>query len=475
MRKRVFCLFLCMLMCFTLLPAWASAEGEQQEEDIVVETETPAQEPALEEEVVVEEEVVEENPDSESGYVIEENSSEVETRSADSAPDRNTADVTVDPALNLHDTIGVKFYIIPSEGVNPQELTVNVFYSSKYQTINKDFPLADMSCNAAGEYKITAIDAASDEMSDVVTLTIYQGSTEIFHQDYTIASIANTWLENERMQDYWPLLRAMLQYGDKAQGFFNNHPETHITPADAPALVTIPASFAPGADSTALADYIEYCQFSIDLETAVGMNVYIKPKAGHGIDDIAVRVSDRAGSAVATTAPAMVNGEIKISIPGLYPEQLLDNYIVTVTVNDESATYVRSVIGCAYVLEQKAKAVELVESLYQYSLCAQQIFPDPTGPEITAFTIGDLVFEVNGTGTCRVKSYGGHAASVTVPETIPSNDSSILPMFWGVVVTEIGPQAFADNTEIASIDLPDTVQLIAARAFAGCSDLNSMN
>jgi hypothetical protein len=284
-----------------------------------------------------------------------------------------TAEVTVDPALEVHQTIGIKFYVQPSEWADPSNITVNVAYTSKYQTVNNTYTLSELT-PINGEYEIKAVDTASDEMSDTVTLTIKEGDKEIFKQEYTIASIANEWLADEAMQQYWPLLKAMLQYGDKAQGFFNNHPDQHITPAGAPALVAIPATFAPGEDPTTLADYIEYCQFGINLETAVGMNIYIKPKDGYGINDITVTVTDKAGKAVATEAPIMSGSEIKITVPGFYPEQLLNDYNVTVTVNGVSATYVRSVMTCAYVLEQKGTAVELLEALYQYSLAAQGIW-----------------------------------------------------------------------------------------------------
>ncbi len=282
--------------------------------------------------------------------------------------------VQVIPALNLHDTIGVRFYVKPAEGLTADDFTVNTAYTSKYQTTNKTVNLADLTPNAAGEYYINAVDCASDEMSDAVTLTVQYGSEAVFTQAYSIASIADSWLTDGNHERYEPLLRAMLQYGDKAQVQFNNHADTPITPEGAPELVPIPVDYAPGADPTALADYLEYCQFAINLESAVGMSIYIKPKAGYGLNDFTIAVADQTGKAVATTAPAMVKGEIKVMVPGLYPEQLLNDYTATVTVKGVSAPYVRSVMSCAYGLQQRGLAVDLVQALYQYSLAAREIW-----------------------------------------------------------------------------------------------------
>ena len=63
-----------------------------------------------------------------------------------------------------------------------------------------------------------------------------------------------------------------------------------------------------------------------------------------------------------------------------------------------------------------------------------------------------------------IVKYTGSASSVTVPATIAE-----LP------VVEIGEGAFENNTAITSVDLPDTVEVIGKRAFAGCTALNEMN
>ncbi len=64
-----------------------------------------------------------------------------------------------------------------------------------------------------------------------------------------------------------------------------------------------------------------------------------------------------------------------------------------------------------------------------------------------------------------VVSYTGSATAIT----IPANPRE------GYTVTEIGEEAFMGNTALVSIDLPDTVTAIRARAFKGCTSLSQMN
>ena len=44
----------------------------------------------------------------------------------------------------------------------------------------------------------------------------------------------------------------------------------------------------------------------------------------------------------------------------------------------------------------------------------------------------------------------------------------------GLPVTEIGVEAFMGNKQLVSIDLPDTITVIRARAFKNCSNLSEM-
>ena len=84
-------------------------------------------------------------------------------------------------------------------------------------------------------------------------------------------------------------------------------------------------------------------------------------------------------------------------------------------------------------------------------------------PASSTFDSGDFTFLKTGDKTCTVKKYNGSAASVTVPETANS-----------CTVVGIEAEAFMGNTTLKSIDLPDTITVIGARAFKGCTSLSEM-
>ena len=77
--------------------------------------------------------------------------------------------------------------------------------------------------------------------------------------------------------------------------------------------------------------------------------------------------------------------------------------------------------------------------------------------------LNDVTYEPITDTTCKVVSYSGTASSLTIPEKVN-----------GMTVTEIGEEAFMDNKYLVSIDLPDTITVIRARAFKNCSNLSEM-
>jgi hypothetical protein len=80
------------------------------------------------------------------------------------------------------------------------------------------------------------------------------------------------------------------------------------------------------------------------------------------------------------------------------------------------------------------------------------------------FVVDGVTYEIIEDNNLKVVSYEGTDAAVVIPETVE-----------GMTVTEIGEEAFMGNTTLESIDLPDTITIIRARAFKGCTKLSSMS
>ena len=83
--------------------------------------------------------------------------------------------------------------------------------------------------------------------------------------------------------------------------------------------------------------------------------------------------------------------------------------------------------------------------------------------ELKEFVVDDVLYEVLDNRTLRVVGYTGSADTLIINETVN-----------GMTVTEIGEEAFMNNVELVSIDLPDTIIIIRARAFKGCTKLSVM-
>ncbi len=87
---------------------------------------------------------------------------------------------------------------------------------------------------------------------------------------------------------------------------------------------------------------------------------------------------------------------------------------------------------------------------------------------VTSFaaTSGDYEYEVlsETDKTCEITGYTGSAANLTIPATLN-----------GYKVTSIGVYAFRDCTSLASVTIPDSIEIIDNLAFADCENLSEIN
>ena len=116
-------------------------------------------------------------------------------------------------------------------------------------------------------------------------------------------------------------------------------------------------------------------------------------------------------------------------------------------------------------------SVETTEVRYSYEyrckltgVNGKELYTDVVKIEKAAIVIDEVTYEPIDAESCRVVSYSGSASSLTIPETVE-----------GMTVTEIGVEAFMGNATLESIDLPDTIVAIRARAFKNCSNLRDMH
>ena len=91
---------------------------------------------------------------------------------------------------------------------------------------------------------------------------------------------------------------------------------------------------------------------------------------------------------------------------------------------------------------------ELAAQIPQTTVITVPLYDDVSGFE----------YEVKDDGTIEIIGYSGAEADITIPSTIN-----------GATVTSIADNAFADNKNLTSVTIPDSVTDIAPTAFNGCS------
>ena len=77
--------------------------------------------------------------------------------------------------------------------------------------------------------------------------------------------------------------------------------------------------------------------------------------------------------------------------------------------------------------------------------------------------IDDVKYVVEN-GAAAIVTYTGSSSTLVIPATVKD-----------VPVTAVGASAFEGNTNLTSIDLPDSIQVIGSRAFANCTNLSTIN
>ena len=477
MKKRVLSMFLCILLCLSLFSVWAFAEGEELNDDVIVEEEIVTENP-------VEEEVVEENNAEED--IVEEDVTEPDTLAAAEESQDAAATASFQTTLNMADFTGIFVYIDLPAGADASQYTIETtggsYIKSFVQPPVAVSTLEKGSGSRADMYQFEALRAGSPEMTDEVTVILKKGNQVVTSESYSVYGIAEAMLERGGLtNDQVYLLKGLLQYGYYGHIMFRNPLEFNPVIDGAPSLTDIPSSYAAKGDPTGFGSYVTKFVDKLNLDSVIAMNLYLTLANGYSMNDFTFSVLDQNSNAYDNyTVNAEDGNQVSVKIGGIMSPQMAKKFTLVVTLKSDpskTAFWTRSVWTCAYEGSGRTSGdgVKFLQALYQYGVYAQKQFPGASDPDPTTAAIGDLVYEFNGADTCGVKTYSRSAASLTVPATVPVDDPMVPPVFRGASVTEIGPQAFQDKTSLNSIDLPDSITLIAYRAFAGCTNLSQMS
>ena len=83
--------------------------------------------------------------------------------------------------------------------------------------------------------------------------------------------------------------------------------------------------------------------------------------------------------------------------------------------------------------------------------------------KVDTFVENEVTYKLNSDSTVKIISYAGNATSLEIPSTVNN-----------YTVNAVGEEAFMNNTTLVSVSLPNTIEVIGARAFKGCTNLSTM-
>ena len=145
----------------------------------------------------------------------------------------------------------------------------------------------------------------------------------------------------------------------------------------------------------------------------------------------------------------------------LYSDDLEGAYTKVATVAGETKAVVPSLNQGTYYFKVQAFAGQGEARVEKSELSEAKIVVIGEWIE----TEGDFTFKRNAANDgIIVVSYTGNASEVTIPDS-----------FDTIPVIEIGDDAFADNSTITTVHVPETVEVIGMRAFKNCVNLKEMD
>ena len=186
------------------------------------------------------------------------------------------------------------------------------------------------------------------------------------------------------------------------------------------------------------------------------MSQYITVTANTKIEWVS---ASQTGYDTATLEWSAIDGAEEYDV--LYSDALEGAYTKVVTVTGETKAVVPSLNQGTYYFKVQAFAGQGEARVEKSELSEAKIVVIGEWIE----NEGDFTFKRNAANDgIIVVSYTGNASEVTIPDS-----------FDTMPVIEIGDDAFADNSTITTVHVPETVEVIGMRAFKNCVNLKEMD
>ena len=218
--------------------------------------------------------------------------------------------------LSLGDDLDMHYYVF-IDGSYTESAVMNVTVGES----TKSYPISDMTADENGYYEFTVALAAA-QMTDEIQLSMMEGEKEIASKTYSVQRYAKVLLEENYDASVKTMVKAMLNYGAKAQTYFDYHADNLANAGYEMENVSVPAeSLAVTIDGAV--NGIRFYGASLVYTSKVALRYYFTADSVEGLN---FKVGETSYDAVEK------NGLYYVEIPGINPQNYDD--VVDLVVSD---------------------------------------------------------------------------------------------------------------------------------------------
>ena len=326
--------------------------------------------------------------------------------------------------ITLQDDICPNFHLLISDGI----VSNTVIYVSVGADTPVSYNAADLTKTEAGYYVVSAPLAAA-QMTDEIKLQFVVNGEEALVKTYTVAQYGVAVLSNENMAEHHAIVKAMLNYGAKAQLYFNYNAQNLADAGYETAVpVAVPADALTASKEGSISG-ISYFGASLVFVNKIAVRYYFETDSD--INGYAFTVNGT------SYAPVSRGGMYYVEIPGINPQEYQN--VIYLTVSDGSSALTIGYSPMHYITrvynrETSADSLKnLTAALYGYHLAAKEYVDQKNYISI----LGD-----------SISTYVGVSNDSTANSTIAGNNVYYTAGRHGVYQADTWWQQVIDSTDL---------------------------
>ena len=346
--------------------------------------------------------------------------------------------------LALGDDLNLKFYVEVKENIvadGYMNITVGNGETKAYK-------ISQTPKDADGNYIFSA-NVAAAQMTDVVKLQLTAGEKKGAVYTYSVRQYADVILAGNYSDELKALVKEMLNYGGKAQRYFNHNTDNLADKGITVETVTVPTESNNKVNISGSVDGIRFYGASLVFANKTAVRYYFAVSGN--IDSYSFNVGENDYEAVEK------DGMYYVEIPGINPQDLANEIVLAVSDGTDSMTVGYSPLH--YIVRMYAKGTDtlknLLQAMYGYHLEAVAYIQSATVTEgvklwwayNTENFMQDQVYDYNRDNTLRMNGIKGDVESVQLMVT-PEENVSDYNFAMGDIVTHSGSLISADCFEI---------------------------